>query len=63
MANRRYELTDEQWERIKDMIQHSKMGQPATDDSLMLMLCFGLPEVEQDGKTYTRSIRLLENGL
>ena len=51
MANRRYELTDEQWERIKDMIQHSKMGQPATDDSLMLMLCFGLPEVEQDGKT------------
>lgn len=25
MANRRYELTDEQWGQIKDMIQHSNL--------------------------------------
>ena len=35
MANRRYELTDEQWERVKDMIQHSKMGRPPKDDRQM----------------------------
>ena len=42
MANRRYELTDEQWERVKDMIQHSKMGRPAKDDLLMLNAMFWL---------------------
>ena len=42
MANRRYELTDEQWERVKDMIQHSKMGRPAKDDRLMLNAMFWL---------------------
>ena len=36
MANRRYELNDEQWERVKDMIRHSKVGRPPKDDRLML---------------------------
>ena len=42
VANRRYELTDEQWERVKDMIQHSKMGRPPKDDRLMLNAMFWL---------------------
>lgn len=42
MANRRYELTDEQWEQVKNMIQHSKMGQPPKDDRLMLNAMFWL---------------------
>lgn len=42
MANKRYELTDEQWERIKNMIQHSRMGRPPKDDRLMLNAMFWL---------------------
>lgn len=40
MENRRYELTNEQWER--DMIQHSKMGRYPKDDRLMLNAMFWL---------------------
>ena len=36
MGNKRYELTDEQWNRVKDLIVHSKMGRPPKDDRLML---------------------------
>ena len=36
MANRRYELTDEHWERIKDFIPQSKMRRPSKDNRLML---------------------------
>lgn len=36
MANRRYELTDEQWERVKGLIIHSKMGRPPKDDRIIL---------------------------
>ena len=36
MANRRYELTDEEWERVKGMIEHSKMGRPPKDDRVMV---------------------------
>lgn len=36
MANKRYELTDEQWKRVKDLIVHSKMGRPPKDDRVML---------------------------
>lgn len=35
MAIKRYELTDEQWEQVKDLIYHSKMGQPPKDDRIM----------------------------
>lgn len=38
MANRRYELTDEQWERIKNLIPQSKMGRPPKDNHAMLWL-------------------------
>ena len=36
MAARRYELSDAQWERIKDMIPRAKTGRPPKDDRLML---------------------------
>lgn len=36
MSVKRYELADEQWERVKDLIHHSKMGQPPKDDRVML---------------------------
>jgi transposase len=32
----RYELTDEQWERVKGLIYHSKMGRPPKDNRVML---------------------------
>ena len=42
MANRRYKLTDEQRERVKDMIQHYKMGRPAKGNQLILNAMFWL---------------------
>lgn len=42
MANRRYELTDEQWERIKNLIPQSKIGRPPKDNRLMLNAMFWL---------------------
>ena len=40
MGQKRYEISDEQWEQIRDMIQHSKMGRPPKDDRLMLNAIF-----------------------
>ena len=63
MANRRYELTDEQWERVKDMIQHSKMGRPPKDDRLMLNAMFWLPERYGPWKTvYSRFCKWRDDG-
>ena len=36
MAARRYELTDTQWDRIKDLILRAKTGRPPKDDRMML---------------------------
>ena len=36
MAARRYELTDTQWDRIKDLIPRAKTGRPPKDDRMML---------------------------
>ena len=36
MAAKRYELTDTQWDRIKDLIPRAKTGRPPKDDRLML---------------------------
>lgn len=35
MSNRRYEITDEQWEQIKDMFLKSKTGRPPKDNRVM----------------------------
>lgn len=35
MSNRRYEITDEQWEQIKDMFPKSKTGRPPKDNRVM----------------------------
>lgn len=42
MAARRYELSDAQWERIKDMISRVKTGRQPEDDRLMLNAMFWL---------------------
>ncbi|MFR3325244.1 MAG: IS5 family transposase [Oscillospiraceae bacterium] len=36
MAARRYELTDTQWDRIKDLIPRAKTSRPPKDDRMML---------------------------
>lgn len=36
MGQKRYELTDEQWEQIKEMMPRAKTGRPPKDDRLML---------------------------
>ena len=57
MANRRYELTDEQWERVKDMIQHSKMGRPPKDDRQMRNAMFWLARSgARDGRIFLSGI-------
>ena len=46
MENKRYELKDEQWERIKELIPRSKMGRPRKDDRLILNGMFWLARSE-----------------
>ena len=48
MGQKRYEISDEQWEQIKDIIQHSKMGRPPKDDRLMLNAKAELKELNID---------------
>ena len=36
MAAKRYELSDTQWEQIREMIPCAKTGRPPKDDRLML---------------------------
>ncbi len=36
LSLRCYELTNEQWDKVKDMIVHAKRGRPPKDDRLML---------------------------
>lgn len=36
MAAKRYEISDEQWEQIKDMIPTAKTGRPPNDHRLMI---------------------------
>ena len=40
MAAKRYELSDTQWEQIKDLIPHAKTGRPPKDDRLILNAIF-----------------------
>ena len=44
MATRRYELSDAQWERIRDLIPRAKTGSPPKDDRMMLNAMFGSPK-------------------
>jgi len=36
MAAKCYELTDEQWEQVKDLISTAKTGRPPKDNRIML---------------------------
>ena len=42
MAAKRYELSDEQWEMIKDMFTKAKTGRPAKDNRIILNAIFWL---------------------
>ena len=56
MAARRYELTDAQWDRIKDMIPRAKTGRPPKDDRMMLnamLWLAGSGAAWADNTTYT----------
>ena len=56
MAARRYELTDTQWDRIKDLIPRAKTGRPPKDDRMMLSAMLWLARSGAawvDNMTYT----------
>ena len=36
MGAKRYELSDEQWEQIKEMFPKAKTGRPAKDNRIMM---------------------------
>ena len=42
MAAKRYELSDEQWEMIKDMLPKAKTGRPPKDNRIILNAVFWL---------------------
>ena len=42
MAAKRYELSDTQWEQIKDLIPKAMTGRPPKDDRMMLNAMFWL---------------------
>lgn len=48
MAAKRYELTDTQWEWIKDMIPKVKTGRTPKDDRMMINAMFRLARSEVD---------------
>ena len=73
MGNKRYELTEDQWNRVKDLIPCSKMGRPPKDNRLMLnamlwLACSGagwqdLPERYGSWKTvYSRFCKWRDDG-
>ena len=56
MAAKRYELTDTQWDRIKDLIPRAKTGRPPKDDRMMLNAMLWLARsgaAWADNMTYT----------
>ena len=52
MGQKRYEMSDEQWEQIKDLFPKSQTGRPLTDNRLMLNALFGLQEAVRHGVIY-----------
>ena len=46
---RRYEISDEQWERIKEMFPRAKTGRPGKDSRLIFNAISGLYAVEHPG--------------
>ena len=66
---RRYEISDEQWNEIKHMFPKAKTGRPGKD-LRRLMLCCGLPAAVHLGETFLnvsvhgrRSILVSANGV
>ena len=67
---RRYEISDEQWNKIKHMFPKAKTGRPGKDLRLIFMPCYGLPAAVHLGETFLnvsvhgrRSIPVSANGV
>ena len=52
MEQKRYEMSDEQWEQIKDLFPKAKTGRPPKDNRLMFNALFGLQEAVRHGVIY-----------
>ena len=56
MAAKRYELTDTQWDRIKDLIPRAKTGRPPKDDRMMLNAMLWLARSRRGLGGYPRTV-------
>ena len=52
MEQKRYEMSDEQWEQIKDLFPITQTDRPPTYNKLMLNALFGLQEAVRHGVIY-----------
>jgi len=52
MEQKRYEMSDEQWEQIKDLFPKAKTGRPPKDNRLMFMPSYGLQGEVRHGVIY-----------
>ena len=52
MPSKRYEITDEQWEQIKDLFPKAKTGRPPKDNRLIFNAFYGLHEVVLRGEIF-----------
>ena len=67
---RRYEISDEQWNKIKHMFPKAKTGRPGKDLHLIFNAVYGLPAAVHLGETFLnvsvhgrRSILVSANGV
>ena len=52
VGQKRYEISDEQWEQIKDLFPKAKTGRPPKDNIVMFNALFGLQEAVRHGVIY-----------
>ena len=57
MGQKRYEISDDQWEQLKDMFQYSKMGNPTEGERLMLNAIW---EITSSGARWSDRLYILE---
>lgn len=58
MVAKRYELSDAQWEQIKDLIPQAKIGRPPKDDRMMLNAIFWLAKMALSGQILPNAMNL-----
>ena len=52
MANNEYELTDEQWEQIKDLFPVANTGRPGKDNRIMFNAMIWIARQELNGVSF-----------